>query len=249
METNPKIDAIRAALATGKPLTQLATELGCSAGSLHVLSRRHGLSGGSHNKDGRDTKAWATRDLAGRRFGLLFVVSQSRARIQQRVTWNCVCDCGTVALVSSKLLLAGRKLSCGCRRQAGLETADLARVAERYIPEPNTGCWLWTGGIDRKGYGMSSRKLYGEASAHRLLWSIHRGPIPDGLNVLHRCDTPPCVNPDHLFLGTHKDNATDRDRKGRGVPPPRVQRKREREALAATSALRRLCGVKERESV
>ena len=52
--------------------------------------------------------------------------------------------------------------------------------------------------------------------AHRASWIVHNGPIPARMHVLHRCDMPPCINPDHLFLGTQVDNNADRDRKGRG---------------------------------
>lgn len=89
-----------------------------------------------------------------------------------------------------------------------------ARLEDRFIPEPNTGCWLWTSTVTRKGYGIfhvSGRKQ----KAHRVSWKLYVGPIPDGLCVLHRCDTPSCVNPAHLFLGTHADNVADMDKKGR----------------------------------
>ena len=86
---------------------------------------------------------------------------------------------------------------------------------ERYIPEPNSGCWLWDGAVHGNGYGWVIRQ-YRQLQAHRVSWIIHRGEIPQGMCVLHKCDTPICVNPDHLFLGTHNDNARDRVRKRRG---------------------------------
>lgn len=88
------------------------------------------------------------------------------------------------------------------------------RFAAKYFEEPNSGCWLWTAGTNARGYGQFA--LRGRScGAHRASWELHRGPIPDGSCVLHRCDTPPCVNPDHLFLGTHADNAADMMEKGR----------------------------------
>lgn len=74
-------------------------------------------------------------------------------------------------------------------------------------------CWLWTG-CGSGGYGQFRYKgpmVY----AHRVAWEQANGPIPDGLDVLHRCDTPRCVNVGHLFLGTHLDNMTDMVAKGR----------------------------------
>ena len=86
-----------------------------------------------------------------------------------------------------------------------------------YMPVTETGCWIWIGGVNHKGYG-SCKGLHGKtASAHRTSWELHIGEIPSGLFVLHRCDVPSCVNPDHLFLGTAKDNTMDMMAKGRHV--------------------------------
>lgn len=79
-------------------------------------------------------------------------------------------------------------------------------------------CWIWTGQIGHYGYGVmglwDGKKLK-QIRTHRLSYELHRGKIPDGLCVLHRCDNPACVNPDHLFLGTQTDNLKDMRQKGR----------------------------------
>lgn len=88
------------------------------------------------------------------------------------------------------------------------------RLEEKYIPEPNTGCWLWEGSAGPKNYGVM--RIDGKAQrAHRVSYSLYFGKIPEGKQVLHRCDTPCCVNPEHLFLGTNADNMADRDAKCR----------------------------------
>jgi hypothetical protein len=77
-------------------------------------------------------------------------------------------------------------------------------------------CWVWTG-YRKAGYGQIGRGGRGSRIilTHRLSWIFHFGPIPEGLKVLHKCDNPPCCNPDHLFLGTDKDNVRDKINKGR----------------------------------
>lgn len=78
--------------------------------------------------------------------------------------------------------------------------------------DPNS-CWPWIKGRDHYGYGqISSKKI--KIKTHRLSWIINNGPIPEGLYVCHSCDNPPCVNPKHLWLGTHKDNMGDLVTKG-----------------------------------
>lgn len=78
-------------------------------------------------------------------------------------------------------------------------------------------CWEWTGARLPRGYGFAWDNAVGaNRLAHRLAWELTNGPIPDDLWVLHRCDNPPCVRPDHLFLGTAADNAHDMMAKGRG---------------------------------
>ena len=75
-------------------------------------------------------------------------------------------------------------------------------------------CWLWTKYCDAKGYG---RFRIGDSMqrSHRVSWTLCNGPILDGLHVLHQCDTPACVNPNHLYLGTNDDNTRDRCTRGR----------------------------------
>lgn len=89
------------------------------------------------------------------------------------------------------------------------------RFDSKWTPEPFSGCWIWIASVDPLWkYGcifVDGRPQ----RAHRVSWTIYRGEIPKGLRVLHRCDTPECVNPDHLFLGTDKDNVLDMLKKGR----------------------------------
>lgn len=121
-------------------------------------------------------------------------------------------------------------------------------------------CWIWTAHKDRKGYGrlmVRDGDRYVPRLAHRLVYEHLCGPIPDSLFVCHSCDTPACVNPEHLWLGTNRDNAYDMIKKGRWKQPPAPLKGRDnrnskltedalldiRSAPARTAALAKKYGV------
>lgn len=81
--------------------------------------------------------------------------------------------------------------------------------------EKTKECWLWKRGKDKAGYGKITINKF-PVGAHVISYLLYNGAIPDMLHVCHSCDNPQCVNPEHLWLGTHQDNMKDRDKKGRG---------------------------------
>lgn len=118
------------------------------------------------------------------------------------------------------------RCGCGMAVRPGALFVGGPHLARRFTPEERfwlwaikadgDACWEWIGWTDGdEGYGrfmVDGKRI----RAHQFSWVLHFGPIPDGLDVLHKCDNPPCTRPDHLFVGTHLDNMRDKMAKGRG---------------------------------
>lgn len=118
----------------------------------------------------------------------------------------------------------------------------VTRFWARVASTPDVGCWIWTGRPDGYGYGRATIGPRRVVLAHRAAYEIAHGPLPDDVCVLHHCDNPPCVRPDHLFRGDRGDNARDMAAKGRQhvqrhpeaqpVCPPELKARGERNGRA-----------------
>ena len=113
------------------------------------------------------------------------------------------------------------------------------RLLHTMAINPVSGCHEWTGGL-RHGYG--SLNYGGHTLAHRASYEVHKGPIPEGMLVCHHCDNRKCINPDHLFVGTVKDNVQDALAKGRLKGP---QGEKSRTAVLTAEIVREIRSGKE----
>lgn len=135
----------------------------------------------------------------------------------------CECGCGGVAPIAPQTFARlGCKKGQPMRYIRGHNTKGIERtpLAIRFWSKvtKTEGCWLWTASKRTSGHGnfkVGRRAI----PAQRVAYELCVGPIPEGLFVCHKCDNPPCVNPEHLFLGTHADNMRDKVAKGRQSAP------------------------------
>lgn len=118
-------------------------------------------------------------------------------------------------------------------------------ILDRCVPEPNSGCWLWIPYSQPKGYGICS--VNGKMMlAHRVSYEAFKEPLKDGHFICHKCDTPACVNPEHLFQGTPADNLNDayqKERKGKLTHAQRVEARAMRASGISYSNVAKVFGV------
>lgn len=128
---------------------------------------------------------------------------------------NCI-DCGK----ELKFYKSKRCCSCASRLRATKGKTEEERFWEKVnkngptMPHMDTPCWMWTATKIKNDYGQFHSELKTE-SAHRYSYRIRYGPFFEILDICHHCDNPGCVNPEHLFIGTHQDNMQDKKEKGR----------------------------------
>lgn len=131
-----------------------------------------------------------------------------------------VCEmCGEPFLVKPRYREVARFCSRRCHGAAKYSESLALRIEENSMPVTECGCWIWMLSTHRHGHGQLTYR-YQHLAAHRCSYEAFKGPIPEEMHVLHRCNIPQCVNPDHLYLGKDLENAWDRIAAGTQVNPP-----------------------------
>lgn len=152
----------------------------------------------------------------GLKFFHLLVLEFSH-QVKSKSFWKCKCDCGNEKVICSESFKRGLTKSCGCLTTSGSEIF-MKNAKERLLSKLKkceSGCWEWIGKVNPSGYGMMLLWGLKIQTAHRASYLLHFGILPKDKLVCHKCDNKICCNPDHLYLGTPKDNTRDAIERGR----------------------------------
>jgi hypothetical protein len=149
------------------------------------------------------------KDIKGLKFGRLTALEQLGKNEKNSFIWKCICECGNYKNCTVKQLTCKRAQSCGClvkpNHEQHLELMKKKLLSSHKIVGD---CWEWQGLLRKDGYGTVGFKRK-TSLPHRLSYIVFKGPIPDGMLILHSCDNRKCINPDHLRIGTYSDNLND----------------------------------------
>lgn len=160
-------------------------------------------------------------DLTGKTFNTVHVESFAFNEKKNNF-WNCLCICGERFQENTRNLLHNKNTCPACRAPSRYDSV-LERILKNVVMVPIAGCWLWLGKVDQCGYPVVS---YNGKSGrgHRIVFFETYPHVSRDLHICHRCDTPSCCNPHHLFAGTNWDNFMDRYNKGRHKAGSRIGR-------------------------
>lgn len=183
----------------------------CECGSLCIV-RTDELRSGDTESCGCLRKDLIFEDITGKKFGYLTALECLYTKTSGTTyTWKCICDCGNVCEIDGKSLRNLHTKSCGCHKPDHIRFEEAkARFFENI--EKTESCWNWKG-LFMGDYGVLFYKTH--VKAHRFSYLIHKGKLEKGKFICHTCDNPACVNPEHLYQGTAKDNFNDMYQRGR----------------------------------